>query len=166
MGGRAGRCLATAPQPQEARERAYPPGPSGALRGRGPHRSPPAGPAAAAAFAAAVSSSRPWPSAPGAQPLLGDVARPADREAARPTQAVAAQGPASPAHDALSEPGPQPVACLQLLPGTPGTRARARSNSGGGVRRRGARAWEKQRLGASGSGRGPQESAQGAEGGV
>lgn len=69
MGGRAGRCLATAPPPQEARERACPPGPSGAVRGRGPHGSPPAGPAAAAAFAAVVSSSRPWPSAPGVQPL-------------------------------------------------------------------------------------------------
>jgi hypothetical protein len=56
---------------------------------------------------------------------LGDVARPADGEAARPTPAVASQGPASLAHGALSEPGPQPVACLQLLPGTP-ERARAR----------------------------------------
>lgn len=66
---------------------------------------------------------------------LGDVAWPADGEAARPTPAVAFQGPASPAHGALSEPGPLPVACLQLLPGTPErARARARSNSRGGCR--------------------------------
>lgn len=36
---------------------------------------------------------------------LGDVARPADGEAARPTPAVASQGPASLAHGALSEIG-------------------------------------------------------------
>lgn len=97
---------------------------------------------------------------------LGDVAWPADGEAARPTPDVALQGPASPAHGALSEPGPLPVACLQLLPGTP-ERARARpQQQQGRLQRRGARAWEKQRLGAGGSGRGPQESAQGAEGGA
>lgn len=59
MGGRAGRCLAT-PPPGGAGARLA----SGAFRGRGPRASPPAGPAAAAA----VSGSRPWPSAPGAQP--------------------------------------------------------------------------------------------------
>lgn len=56
------------PLPQEARERACPPGRSGTVRGSGPHDSPPAGPAAAAAFAAAVSGSRPWLSAQGVQP--------------------------------------------------------------------------------------------------
>lgn len=68
--GRARRALPGygPPPPQEARERACPPGRSGTVRGRGPHGSPPAGPAAAAAFAAAVSGSRPWLSAQGVQP--------------------------------------------------------------------------------------------------
>lgn len=114
---------------------------SGAVRGRGPRASPPAGPAAVFA----VSGSRPWPSAPGAQP---------PRLAPRP-------GPPT-----EGRPGPrqlQPLRVPLLGLATPfqsltrsrslvssfcpgrRERARARSGGGGGVRGWGARAPKKTR---------------------
>lgn len=81
---------------------------------------------------------------------LGAAARPADRGVARPAPAAASQGPASRARSALSEPDMQPVAGLQLLPGTPGTRARPQRRRGRCAGMERTRAVEDEGLGAAG----------------
>lgn len=150
MGGRAGRCLATAPSGSAGARLA-----SGAVRGRGPRASPPVGPAAAAAVAAAVSGSRPWPSAPGAQPLRLAL-RPGPPTEGRPgprqlqPRRVPLLGLAAPSQSPACSRSLVSSSCLGRR-----ERARARSGGGGGMRGRGARAPEKARgwvrAGAAGS---------------
>lgn len=166
MGGRAGRCLATAPQEARGGRRT-----AGGVRGRGPRASPPAGPAAAAA--AASSGSRPWPPAPGAWP-----SRSAPRSG-RPT------GGRQRGSDPRSRPDPRPSSCLswprswspfsgpQLAPlsaaparddGHARARPRWRRGRGAGTGR--TRAGEESGAGGSASGGRPRELAREARGGA